>query len=39
MSHHILVVDDSATIRKAIDITFACEDFELTTVTSGAKKL
>lgn len=39
MSHHILVVDDSATIRKAIDITFAHEDFELTTVSSGQEAL
>ncbi len=39
MSHHILVVDDSATIRKAIGITFAHEDFELTTVTNGQEAL
>ena len=39
MSHHILVVDDSATIRKAVDITFAHEDFELTTVADGASAL
>ncbi len=39
MSHHILVVDDSATIRKAIDITFAHENFELTTVSSGQEAL
>lgn len=39
MPHQILVVDDSATIRKAIDITFAHEDFELTTVSDGPSAL
>jgi CheY-like chemotaxis protein len=39
MPHHILVVDDSATIRKSVDITFAHEDFELTTVSDGPSAL
>lgn len=39
MPHHILVVDDSATIRKAVDITFTHEDFELTTVSDGPAAL
>ena len=36
MGRQILVVDDSVTIRKAIDITFAHEDFDLKVVDNGA---
>ncbi|MEC9465311.1 MAG: response regulator [Myxococcota bacterium] len=39
MARQILVVDDSVTIRKAINITFAHEDFDLQVVESGSEAI
>ncbi|MEO0593708.1 MAG: response regulator, partial [Myxococcota bacterium] len=35
MAHQLLVVDDSATIQRAIQITFAAEPFQVSTASSG----
>ena len=35
MSKHVLVADDSITMRKVIEMVFATEDFHLTTVDNG----
>src|SRR5262245_24618757 len=35
MAYQLLVADDSVTIRKAVELTFAGEDFQLTCVSNG----
>ena len=39
MSRKLLLADDSITIQKVIQITFAHEDYELTIVDNGAAAL
>jgi two-component system chemotaxis response regulator CheY len=37
MSHHVLVVDDSPSIRRMIAVTLAAEGFEVSACSSGAE--
>ncbi len=39
MAKHILVVDDSATMRKAIELTFTAGDFRVSTAETGDEAL
>lgn len=39
MAHKLLLADDSATIQRVVELTFASEDIEVVTVSDGARAI